>query len=191
MRQARRETEVKLRFDSPEEARRSLERLKPRLSRERHFEDNQVFDLDDRSLVGQGKLLRLRRTEGQAVLTFKAPVEGQHRHKVREEHESAVERPDAIERLLEGLGFRTVYRYQKYRTLFETGELHICLDETPLGCFVELEGPPEAIDAAAVEMGVGQDRYLVETYRELQERVARERGVEPGDLVFDGPELGR
>ena len=74
---------------------------------------------------------------------------------------------------------------EKYRTLFEIGDLHVCLDETPLGCFVELEGPADQIDRAATVLGVSQEQYVLETYRELQEKDAMERGVEAGDLVFD------
>lgn len=185
MERSRREIEVKLRFDSPEEARRRLEALDLSVIRERHFEDNVVFDRPDRELVDSGRLLRLRRCGRSAVLTYKAPVEGRHKHKVREEHESSVDDPEALERLFAGLGFSPIYRYQKYRTLFERDDLHVCLDETPLGCFVELEGSPDAIDEAARRMGVGEERYVLATYRELQEREARERGVEAGDLVFE------
>ena len=67
------------------------------------------------------------------------------------------------------------------------GDLHVCLDETPLGCYVELEGPPDQIDRAAEAMGMSPDRYVLETYRELQEKRAREHGTEAGDLVFDDP----
>ena len=34
--------------------------------------------------------------------------------------------------------------------------LLIELDETPIGAFVELEGPAEAIDRAATELGFGK-----------------------------------
>ena len=156
-----------------------------RLERERYFEDNVVYDRDDGSLVAAGKVLRLRRRSGVAVLTYKAPVAGQHRHKVREEHETRVEDPDSLERVFAGLGYRPIYRYQKYRTLLGREDLQVCLDETPLGCFVELEGTPEAIDEAAGSMGMGEEQYVLLTYRDLQEQDAKERGAVAGDLVFD------
>jgi hypothetical protein len=34
-------------------------------------------------------------------------------------------------------------------------------------------------------MGVARDEYVLETYRELQEKLAIERGTEAGDLVFE------
>ena len=185
MERSRREVEIKLSFDSPGDALRCLEKLGGRVIQEREFEDNIVYDRDRDPLEPAGKLLRLRRWGTTALLTYKAPVAGNHRHKVRQEQETVVDDPSAVEALLDGLGFHPIYRYQKYRTLFEKGDLHVCLDETPLGCFVELEGPPEEIDRAAEIMGVSRDRYVLETYRELQEKDARERGVPAGDLVFD------
>jgi len=187
MERSRTETEIKLRFESPEAALRCLDGLGGRLIQPREFEDNIVYDRDGNPLKAAGRLLRLRRSGQTALLTYKAPVAGDHRHKVRQEEETVVEDPAAVEALLEGLGFRPIYRYQKYRTLFEVGDLHVCLDETPLGCYVELEGPPDQIDRAAEVMGMPRERYVLETYRELQEKHAMEHGIEAGDLVFDPP----
>ena len=187
MERSRTETEIKLRFESPEAALRCLDGLGGRLIQPREFEDNIVYDRDGNPLKAAGRLLRLRRSGQTALLTYKAPVAGDHRHKVRQEEETVVEDPAAVEAMLEGLGFRPIYRYQKYRTLFEIGALHVCLDETPLGCYVELEGPPDQIDRAAEVMGMPRERYVLETYRELQEKHAMEHGIEAGDLVFDPP----
>ena len=180
------EVEVKLRFPSAADARDALQRIGADEVHPRLFEDNVVWDRSENPLAPAGKLLRLRRYGEIATLTFKAPVPGTHRHKVREEHETPVEDFDAMRRILEHLGFKPCYRYQKYRTLLELGKLHICLDETPIGCFVELEGPPEEIDRTAEKMGISVGQYVLQTYRELHVLAARDRGEEPGDLVFDG-----
>ena len=63
--------------------------------------------------------MRLRRFGDRAWLTLKAPVAGTHRHKVREEHETPVTDPGAMDRILEHLGFVPAYRYQKFRTRYE------------------------------------------------------------------------
>jgi adenylate cyclase class 2 len=183
-----REIEVKLPFRSAGEAREALQGLGAREVGARRFEDNIVLDRVHDSLASQGKLLRLRRYGDESTVTFKAPVPGRHRHKVREEHETTVADFQAARRILQHLGFETRYRYQKYRTLLELGPLHVCIDETPIGCFVELEGRPQEIDRAASAMGRGEADYVLETYRELHERVARARGEEPGDLVFASDE---
>lgn len=180
-----REIEIKLAYDSPDAALAGIESLGARLVRPRHFEDNWVFDREVDPLRPAGVLLRLRRTGQPAVLTLKLPVPGEHRHKVREEYETEVADAAALLEILRGLGFSVRYRYQKHRTVFRAGGLVVCLDETPIGCFVEFEGPPEEIDHVAARLGFGPAQYVRETYRELQERDARERGVEPGDLLVE------
>jgi adenylate cyclase class 2 len=187
MSRSSREVEVKLGFDSADRALAAITALGALRTSERLFEDNVVYDRERDALVDAGKLLRLRRVGGRSIVTYKEPVAGEHRHKVRGEAEIEIDVPDEFERIAAGLGFRPVYRYQKFRTSFRLGELDLLLDETPVGCFVELEGPPESIDRVARALGRGASDYIVETYREIHERVSRERGVEPGDLVFDPP----
>ena len=180
-----REIEIKLRFGSPEKALRAVETLGAKLVTAREFEDNVVYDDPDLSLKNSRRLIRLRRWGDQNLLTFKARVEGKHRHKVREEVETTVENPAAIERILAELGLKPVYRYQKYRTLYQARDLHICLDETPVGCFIELEGPPAMIDEAAERLGFTPDDYVCSTYRELHEAAAVASGEPLGDMVFE------
>ena len=185
----RREIEIKLRFDSADEALERLRPLDPRPVGERTFEDNVLFDREQDPLTPAGKLLRVRQYGSRALLTYKAPTEtGDRRHKVRLEEETGLDDAEGMRRILDELGFSPCYRYQKYRTLFELDELQICVDETPLGCFVELEGSPEAIDRTAERLGFGTDDYITETYGELHERLAAERGEEPGDLLLSDSE---
>jgi adenylate cyclase class 2 len=179
-----RETEIKLRFGSVAEARERLEPLGLTLLAARAFEDNVLFDRKQEPLAPAGKLLRLRRFGDRALLTYKAPAFGSGRYKVRREEETHVAEPQAFERILDGLGFAPVYRYQKHRTIYALDALQICLDETPLGCFVELEGTPAAIDDTAARLGFGLDDYIVDSYRDLQTRAARERGEEAGDMLM-------
>ena len=42
------------------------------------------------------------------------------------------------------------------------------LDETALGCFVELEGDPASIDRWASELGYTPDRYVTASYIAMQ-----------------------
>jgi adenylate cyclase class 2 len=185
MERSKREVEIKLPFDSPARAAEKLQALGAELVRERTFEDNLLFEREIDPLHRSSKLLRLRREGDSALLTFKSTPPGVQAYKVRLEDESAVEDPDAMERILHGLGFRPAYRYQKYRTLYRLGELEICLDETPVGCFLELEGAPTLIDRTAAQLGFTPDRYLLSSYRDLHHQQARLLGIEPGDMLFD------
>jgi len=186
-----REIEVKLRFDSPENALAKLQSLGAVESTPRLFEDNVLFDRAHDPLHRAHQALRLRRVGDRAVVTYKGPVEGDHRHKVRVEHETDVTDGDATERILLSLGYEPHWRYQKYRTEFALGQLHICLDETPLGCFVELEGSPDEIDRAAEKLGFTAGEYVTASYRELLELEAARQDRRPWDLVFHTEDAAR
>lgn len=186
-----REIEVKLRFERPEDALTRLKGLGAVEIAARIFEDNTLFDRRDDPLQAARKSLRLRRVGALAVITYKAPVEGTHRHKVRVEHETEVADGDAAERILLELGYTPHWRYQKYRTEFELDALHICLDETPLGCFVELEGAPDDIDRVAALLGFAESEFVTESYRDLVEVESERRGRKPSDLVFDAEDGAR
>lgn len=189
---ANREVEVKLRFDDAASARERLEAIGARVSKPRIFEDNVLFDRAGDPLHVERKALRLRRVGERAIVTYKGPVEGDHVHKVRVEHETAVEDGDAAERILLALGYTPHWRYQKYRTEFAIDDgVHGCLDETPLGCFVELEGEPGAIDRAAQRLGFSVGDYVTASYRKLLELEAGRKGRQPWDLVFDAEDGGR
>lgn len=182
-----REVEVKLPFPSPDAAAEKLRRLGAVLVRERVFEDNAVFDRADGELRRTERVLRLRRAGGEVRLTVKGPPAAGTRHKDRAEYEVAVSSAETAEGLLELLGYRAGWRYQKYRTAYRLGAVEALLDETPLGCFVELEGEPDAIDAAAEALGFSPDSYVRASYRELAEARAAAEGREVGPLLVDRP----
>jgi adenylate cyclase class 2 len=119
-------------------------------------------------------------------LTFKSKAPGEHRHKVYVEHETRVHDGDAMQRILRALGYSPWYRYQKYRSTYRVDGIEIAVDETPIGCFVELEGEPDAIDRVAERLGFSTADYVRATYHELHEADATERGVAVGDMVFPG-----
>jgi adenylate cyclase class 2 len=190
------EIEVKLSVASADEASRRLALLPAQARDARRFEDNDIYDTPDRALSGRHSLLRLRVVEGRGVVTFKQKVESDLKAKVRAEVQTAVTSPDAMRRIFESLGFVRIYRYQKYRSYHEWTDprsgasLAICLDETPIGVFMELEGPKESIDEAARRMGYSEADYIVEDYRALHLAWLKERALAETDMVFEGPAVG-
>ncbi len=152
---------------------------------ERAFEANSVFDTPALELIQSGRLLRLRQFRGEAVLTYKGPPEPGP-HKTRREIETRVGDGEAMQALLESLGYRVVFRYEKYRTAFarpaENG--HAFLDETPIGCYLELEGAPDWIDATAAELGFARQDYITLSYGALYREHCRRAGIEPAHMVF-------
>jgi len=198
------EVEIKLRVASAEQMARRLSRLGAR-SLGRVHERNTLFDSADNALGRSGRVLRVRslepapsgagrrrptkrrgRTTG--VLTFKTPLAGGH-YKVRKETEVRIEPPERAEDILEGLGFRPWFRYEKFRTTYRLPampRLLIELDETPIGVFLELEGPPQSIDRVARRLGYGPGDYLRESYYELFEHERKRAGLPAGRMLFSG-----
>jgi adenylate cyclase class 2 len=161
------ESEIKLRLDGPQAGREALARLGARLVTPRHLEDNQLYDDPAGTFAGRGSVVRLRRTPAGGVLTFKGPRRVEDGIKSREELETAVAQPDVLALILARLGLRPTFRYQKYREVYDYGEVEIVLDETPVGTFLELEGVPEAIHAAAAALGYGREDYVSASYAAL------------------------
>jgi len=174
------EREAKLRVADPAAARRAIETMGARLRRARHLEDNLLLDDASATLTRSGSALRLRRADGRAILTFKGPRrEESSGVKVRPEIELEVSDGDGAQALLAALGFGPAFRYQKFREVWDWKDAEIVVDETPLGTFVEVEGPDETIHEAARALGAGPGDYVLESYPDLF-RAAGGRG----DMVF-------
>jgi len=148
--------------------------------RERHFEDNLLFDDANSSLRLSGRMLRLRRAENVATVTWKGPPTYVELVKSREELELVVSDPEAFERILLGLGLRPTFRYQKYRETYAHDGAEVVIDETPIGTFLEIEADAERIHALAQALGFSRTDYMLESYVELH----RKSGA-TGDLVFE------
>jgi adenylate cyclase class 2 len=180
-----REIEIKLVAPDAASARRLLRRAGFRLARRRVFESNIVFDTAAGDLRAAGELLRVREVKGRGLLTFKGPA-APGKHKSREELEVGVSSPEAMLGILDHLGLRPLFRYEKYRTEFTDGEGLATLDETPIGDFFELEGRPGWIDRAAGRLGFAESDYLLASYAGLYLDHCRRHGREPTQMVFQG-----
>jgi len=115
-----------------------------------HPQGEEVTRLWDRdgSLAASGCALRLRRYAGRSVLTWKGPRREDPLMKIRSELETVVEDSAAMEGILAALGFEPGAPMVKSRSVWRQGDLEACLDDTPFGSFLELEGAREAIAAA-------------------------------------------
>jgi adenylate cyclase class 2 len=176
------ESEIKLRMPGPGAAREAVTRLGATLVRPRHFEDNVLLDDARSTLVRSGRTLRLRRTEDGAVLTFKGPRQDREGVKSRQEIEvrTPAGQADAVQAVLGAIGFGPVFRYQKYRETYRLHEVEIVVDETPIGTFLEIEGPLPQIHSTAAALGLGPRDYITDSYAGL---FAASGGK--GDMVFE------
>lgn len=194
------ETEIKLRIDDLPDLLRRLRKIGAR-DHGRVFEQNTLYDTSDGDLRRHGRLLRLRvetSRDGRssAKFTSKAPVPAAYasgrrersnpapRHKERLEREAEVRNPARTARLLRSIGLRPSFRYEKYRTSFRLRGLHLDLDETPAGIFLELEGRPARIDRAARSLGYSPRDYIRGTYWDLYAADCRRRGLKPRNMIF-------
>jgi adenylate cyclase, class 2 len=174
------ETEIKLRLTSRAAGRRALARLGAKRSIARHFEDNLLFDDAARTLLAGGGVLRLRRTPKAALLTYKGPKSVRQGVRSRLEIETRIEDGDSVQRILEALGYLPRFHYQKHREAYRLGRCEIVLDETPIGIFLEIEGPPASIHRIAAALGRSRADYLLESYVSL---FFAQGGR--GDMVFE------
>jgi adenylate cyclase class IV len=113
------------------------------------------------------------------------------RHKVREEIEVEIASAADLKQILEALGMRAWFRYERFRTTFRlpaslrwAKDLLIEVDETPIGTFVELEGPRDSIDRAAELLGYSPRDYIAQSYLALYLEQCRVRKLPPGDMLF-------
>jgi adenylate cyclase class 2 len=130
-------------------------------------------------------VLRVRVESGKSLLTFKGPVQPALT-KVREELETVVADGPLVVRILEQLGYRVWFRYQKYREEFALDDVVVALDETPVGTFVEIEGGDRGIADTAEALGRGPADYLLDSYLRLYQVDCAARGTGLTDMVFEG-----
>jgi adenylate cyclase class 2 len=178
------EIEVKVRIGTPADVESRLRALGAYPESPRTLEDDTLFDFPDRRFTKVGSLIRLRDREDSAFLTYKEEVKTSMRAKVRKELETGLSELDDARGILDALGLVPIWRYQKYRASFRLGGLHALVDELPIGNFLELEGPKEEIDRWAGALGLSEDKFLLESYRELYDAWREEKGLPEGDMVF-------
>lgn len=178
------EREIKLRFDSAEEAREAVIAAGGTPMRARRLQEDCLLDTPDGELRRRRSLLRVRMESGKSLLTFKGPIQPSTM-KVREELETVTGDGSLLLGILEELGYQVWFRYEKYREELALDDVLIAIDETPVGVFVELEGGERGIAAAAEALGRGPSDYLLDSYRGLFVKYCEERGVPATDMLFE------
>lgn len=180
------EREVKLRFDTPAQARAAVVAAGAIPIHARRLQQDSLFDTDDESLKRQRSVLRIRRDGPTSILTFKGPVQPGPM-KLREEIETAAADGDMLRAIFDRLGLRSWFRYEKYREEFTAEGVIIAVDETPVGTFVEIEGTSDGIYAMAAAMGKGVGDFILDSYYRLFMKTREPLGFKGPDMVFDDP----
>jgi adenylate cyclase class 2 len=180
------EREIKLRFDSPADARAAILAMGATPLRGRRLQEDCLLDTGDEMLRHRRCVLRVRLEAGKSRLTFKGPVQPSS-VKLRDELETVVGDGVLLLRVFEELGFHVWFRYQKYREEFAYGDVIVAIDETPVGTFVEIEGGERGIAEMAEALGRSPSDYLFDSYRSLFVQYCEQHGLSAADMVFDEP----
>lgn len=155
------------------------------------IELNVFFDDADGRLRRGDQGLRLRQTtavpdgEVRHVLTFKGPREAGN-FKVRPEHETRVEDPDAMRAVLAGLGFKPMLAFEKRRKTWRLDGCLVEIDRLPhLGMFVEIEGPDDArVEAVRRRLGLADAPLEAAGYAAMLGAYVMEHGLEGRTLTL-------
>jgi adenylate cyclase, class 2 len=152
------------------------------------FEDNIVLDRRG-ELKTKGALLRVRKFGKYSLVTYKGPMSIDGGVKSREEVQTGVESFELAIELLDALGFKPVFRYQKFREVWRIQEVEVVLDRTPIGEYFEIEGPMDLIRTISGELGMNMDQAIRQSYADLYRQARRTRSDLPENMVFAPEDL--
>ena len=177
------EVEIKFRVDDLRALARKLRAASFRLVTRRTHEMNTLYDLPGQVLRNRKELLRLRKYGSSWTLTHKSGSKIQ-RHSSRKELETAVDDGKEMGAILHALGYSPSFRYEKFRAEWSDGTGNVVVDETPIGNFCEIEGPPRWIDATAKKFGVKREDYITKNYATLFADWRREQKNTAEEMTF-------
>lgn len=176
------EVEIKFRVTDVAGLEARLSELGFRQRTPRTHEMNTLYDAHGR-LRRKGELLRIRRYGDSWIVTHKSKA-GSDRHKSRVETETEIADGERLHRILLALGYEPCFCYEKFRSEWDDGAGHVLVDETPIGNFAEIEGPPQWIDKVAAKLGISGADYIVDNYAELFQQWRQRTGSRARHMTF-------
>jgi len=178
------ETEVKFFITDPMKLREKLISLGA-LSGGNIFETNIIFEDKDKNLIKNKSLLRLRK-DSKTTLTFKSqPPDADSRFKMLRELEVEVSDFPTATRILESLGFIKEQIYEKWRETLVLESTYFCIDKTPYGDFLEIEGNKEEIMEYASLLGLDWKERILLNYLELFDILKKILDLSFSDITFE------
>ena len=183
-----REIEIKFHVGDVRDLNRKLRAAGFHLLTRRTHEMNTLYDLPGEILRKRKELLRIRKYGSAWTLTHKSGTTRGH-HSSRSELETPVADGKKMDAILRALGYSPSFRYEKFRAEWVDkktpgGKGHVVVDETPIGNFCEIEGPPRWIDATARKLGVSAADYITKNYATLFLEWKRETGSAASEMTF-------
>jgi adenylate cyclase class 2 len=155
------------------------------LVRLRTHEINFRFDTPDLTLTRSHQVLRLRQDIA-AVLTYKGEAVKNESVSIRPEIELEVNDFQKAQNFLVALGYQLVVKYEKWRTVYQLGELEITIDEMPFGSFTEIEaGDSSLIQKTASILALDWSTRITDSYLQLFDNLKTKRNISSNDLTFE------
>ena len=151
----------------------------------RAFETNVRFEDGSNSLKEKGILLRLRKDDRIRLALKSSLPRADPEFKIHRELEIEVADFDICNSILQGLGFRPVQSYEKWRETFVLNNTNLLIDTMPYGVFLEIEGQKSHIRDIADRLGVKWEERILLNYLEIFEIVQREEGLPFSDITFE------
>jgi adenylate cyclase, class 2 len=136
-------------------------------------ERNLLFDWPLKPFVSRDCTLRLRILgDGTGYLTFKGPRDTTAALKVRPEFETRLDSPEAMQAILEAVGFRVALEYAKTREIWRLPSVEIALDTFYGETYVEIEGAEADVFRTADQLGLKPETMDLQPYS--SKRAARD-----------------
>ncbi len=172
------ETEVKIRIKDIDSTVKRIIQQGARLEKERYLEENTLYDFSSQLLYKKKQALRLRKISKKTFLAFKGVPQKSRKFKIREEYEAEVKNEREFKKILKSVGLSPTFQYKKNRRVFRKKRLKICLDETPVGDFLELEGEREDIVKTAKALGFSKKEFIKSDYIQLIKEAKKKERTE-------------
>ena len=138
------------------------------------FEENTLYSGE--GLDSDRCVLRLRRLADSAVLTYKERFASSSSIKQQREEETPVADAEAMEAILDALGFTPALVYEKRRATWRLDDAEIVVDELPFGLFMEIEGSENDIKSTERKLAIKGLRSEPATYPQLTRRHGKPYG---------------
>jgi predicted adenylyl cyclase CyaB len=176
-----REVELKAVVDDLAERKKKIEAAGAVLSFDGKISDRR-YDFASRELTGRDEVLRTRRYQDLAstrtFLDWKGPTEMRDGYKMREEFTTPVEDSDSLEKILEKLGLELTWEIDREISQYDLGGAVIRFETYPrMDVLVEVEGEPDAIEAAIEALGLPRGMFTSERLPDFVSAFEHRTGV--------------
>ncbi|HEX6534434.1 MAG TPA: class IV adenylate cyclase [Gemmatimonadaceae bacterium] len=176
-----REVELKAVVDDWDGRRARVERAGGTLTFAGRLEDRR-YDTPGRTLARRDEVLRLRLyrdgPRARAELGWKGATSREDGYKVREELAAGIVDAESLARVLEHLGYVITHAIDREIAQYSLGGAIVRFERYPrMDDLVEVEGAPEAIDAAIAALGISRAAFTPERLRDFVARYEAREGT--------------